>query len=91
MILPTILHPFQLLQENDGFDLVCINIPVSGKLSKANVMFLQLIRCDDIYGLLDFAFGDSVGLEMIFRVNDSDDDTPIVVFATFSVQQLYQS
>ena len=46
--------------------LVYINIPVSGTLSRANVMFLQLIRCDDIYGLLDFAFGDSVGLEMIF-------------------------
>jgi len=53
------------LLEKDGFVLVRINIPVSGTLSRANVMFLQLIRWEDINGSLAFAFGNSVGLDVM--------------------------
>lgn len=54
-----------MLIRKDGFVLVRTKIPVSGTLSRANVMFLQLIRWDDIQGSLDFAFGDGVGLDVV--------------------------
>ena len=54
-----------MLIRKDGFVLVRTKIPVSGTLSRANVMFSQLIRWDDIQGSLDFAFGDGVGLDVV--------------------------